>query len=345
MIHLITGLPGASKTLNTIAYIDSNPDFANRPIYYIRIKELTLPWIELTEDGVRDWQSLPDGAIVVIDEGQYIFPTRDPKKSLPEFILALSEHRHRGFDFFVITQSPMILDAGFRRFVGKHTHYERVFGLLSAKRFEWEKCQSDVDDFFIRKSAVVTRVPFNKKYYGVYKSAEIHTVKRKIPFKVFAPFLLLSLIIGAGWYHFHDRFSPPAAVDAVKEKVKDSTDSEHLGLNTLNGSKSKKYLTLAEYVDLHTPRIADIPSSAPVYDELTKPKTFPKPQCIRAETTSNCQCYTQQATKLNISQSVCNSIVDNGYFDDTKPDMPEPKAESAGSSVAPRSAGGSFTSL
>lgn len=345
MIHLITGLPGASKTLNTIAYIDSNPDFANRPVYYLRIKELTLPWFELTEDETRNWQALPDGSIIVIDEAQYIFPTRDPKKPLPEFILALSEHRHRGFDFFVITQSPMLLDAGFRRFVGKHTHYERVFGLNSAKRFEWEKCQSDVDDYFIRKSAVISRLTFNKKYYGVYKSAEIHTVKRKIPFKVFAPFILLAIIIFAGWYHFHDRFDAPVAAETIKGKVNSSTDPDSFSLNTVGSSKQKKPLTQQEYMALRTPRVADIPSSAPIYDHLTEPKTFPRAQCMRLEDTKNCQCYTQQATKLNISQSVCNSIVDNGYFDDTKSEHGEPSAEGAQKGEAARSAGGSFTSL
>lgn len=345
MIHLITGIPGASKTLNAIAYIDSNPDFANRPIYYIRIKELTLPWFELTEDEVRNWESLPDGSIIVIDEAQYIFPTRDPKKPLPEFILALSEHRHRGFDFFVITQSPMLLDAGFRRFVGKHTHYERVFGLNSAKRFEWEKCQSDVDDFFVRKSAVITRVPFNKKYYGVYKSAEIHTVKRKIPFKVFAPFILLAIIIGAGWYHFHDRFDAPVVAETIKEKVNSSANTDNFSLNAIGSSKQKRPMTQEEYIALRAPRVADIPSSAPIYDELTKPRSFPRAQCMRREATKDCQCYTQQATKLNISQSVCNSIVDNGYFDDTKSEHGEPSAEGAQKGEAARSAGAALTSL
>lgn len=345
MIHLITGLPGASKTLNTIAYIDSNPDFSNRPVYYLRIKELTLPWIELTEQDAKDWQALPDGAIVVIDEAQYIFPTRDPKKPLPEFILALSEHRHRGFDFFVITQSPMLLDAGFRRFVGKHTHYERVFGFNSAKRFEWEKCQSDVDDYFVRKSAIISRVTFNKKYYGVYKSAEIHTVKRKIPFKVFAPFILLAIIIAAGWYHFHDRFDAPEAVESVKQAAHVATDPNNFSLNSISPSKQKKTITYEEYIALRTPRIADIPSSAPIYDELTQPKTFPKTNCVRFEATKHCQCYTQQATKLNISQSVCNSIVDNGYFDDTKNESGQSSAEGAQKGEAARSAGGRFTSL
>lgn len=344
MIHLITGIPGASKTLNVIAYIDSNSDFKNRPVFYIRIKELTLPWIELDENGIRDWQALPDGSIVVIDEAQYLFPTRDPKKPLPEFILALSEHRHRGFDFFVLTQSPMLLDAGFRRFVGKHWHFERVFGMQSAKRFEWEKCQSDVDDFFVRKQAVITRIPFNKKYFGVYKSAEIHTVKRKIPLKVFAPFLLLAVIVGAGWWHFHDRFSSPT-IEPVKEKINETIQPSSIGLNAFNSEKKNRPLTQAEYLELNTPRIADIPSSAPIYDELTKPRTFPKMQCMRSESTGFCQCYTQQASQLNISQPACNSIVDHGYFDNTKPDQPEPSAEGAGKGEAPRSAGGSFTSL
>lgn len=338
MIHLITGIPGSSKTLNTLAYIDSNPDFKNRPVFYIRIKELTLPWIELDEEGVRNWQALPDGAIIVIDEAQYLFPTRDPKKPLPEFILALSEHRHRGFDFFVITQSPMLLDAGFRRFVGRHWHFERVFGMQSAKRFEWEKCVSDVEDFFVRKEAIVSRVAFNKKYFGVYKSAEIHTHKRKIPFKVFAPFLLLALIAFAAWYHFHDRFDPAPAVAAATQKTTDIVEQSTSFLTT-NADKKMRVLTAEEYVNLRAPRVADIPSSAPIYDELTKPKTFPKMQCIRAEASGDCQCYSQQATKLNVSKSMCDSVVKNGYFDDTKSDFSEPSAGGAGGSVAPRPAG------
>lgn len=340
MIHLITGIPGASKTLNTLAYIDSNPDFSNRPKFYIRIKELTLGWTELTEAEVKNWEALPDGSIVVIDEAQYIFPTRDPKKPLPDFILALSEHRHRGFDFFVITQSPMLLDAGFRRFVGKHWHFERVFGMQSAKRFEWEKCQSDVDDHFVRKAAVTTRVPFNKKYFGCYKSAEIHTVKRKIPFKVFAPFVLLALVIGVGWYHFHDRFdaSQPAQSQTTEKQVQPHQDS--LGFASFSESKRDTTVTVDQYLNDRMPRVTDIPASAPIYDELTKPLSFPRLQCLRRESTGDCQCYTQQATKIQVSPSVCNAVVDNGYFDYTLPDRKQASAaEAAKGSEAPRPAG------
>ncbi len=340
MIHLITGIPGASKTLNVIAHIDSNPDFKNRPVFYIRIKELTLPWIELDENGIRDWQALPDGSIIVIDEAQYLFPTRDPKKPLPEFILALSEHRHRGFDFFVLTQSPMLLDAGFRRFVGKHWHFERVFGMQSAKRFEWEKCQSDVDDFFVRKQAVVTRVPFNKKYFGVYKSAEIHTVKRKIPLKVFAPFMLLAVIVGAGWWHFHDRFEPSEIAPTVAQTVAEITkETASTGFGSFSHEQKPKVVTKEDYVELRTPRLPDIPSSAPIYDDLTKPKSFPKMQCIRWENSGFCQCFSQQATKLNVSKNMCDSVVNNGYFDDTKSDYTDPSAGGAEGSEAPRPAG------
>lgn len=340
MIHLITGIPGASKTLNALAYIDSNPDFVQRPKYYIRIKELTLGWTELTEPEVKNWEALPDGSIIVIDEAQYIFPTRDPKKPLPDFILALSEHRHRGFDFFIITQSPMLLDAGLRRFVGKHWHFERVFGMQSAKRFEWEKCQSDVDDHFVRKAAVTTRVPFNKKYFGCYKSAEIHTVKRKIPLKVFMPFILLAVIIGAGWYHFHDRFDPPSAVENPVQSLENTIESDKSVFTSFSGSKQKHVKTSDEYIAERTPRVADIPSSAPIYDDLTKPKSFPRLQCLRFEATDKCQCYTQQATKLDISQAVCNSIVDNGYFDSTLDDRNQSSAaEAAKGSEAPRPAG------
>src|SRR5690606_36636087 len=100
------------------------------------------------------------------------------------------------YDLIFITQNPMLLDAGFRHFVGRHIHIERVFGMQSAKWMTWEKCVSDVDDHFKRKEAVVKWVPFVKKYYGLYKSAEVHTHKRKLPLKVFIPFIFLAFVIG-----------------------------------------------------------------------------------------------------------------------------------------------------
>lgn len=324
MIYLFTGAPGSSKTLNVIKTICEDSTFKGRDIYYHRIKELKLPWISLDDNEVKEWDTLPDGAVLVVDEAQYLMPVRDPRKPLPEWILKMSEHRHKGYDLIFMTQSPNLLDAGFRRFVGRHTHIERIFGLESAKWLTWEKCVTEVDDHFKRKEAVIKRVGFDKKYFGTYKSAEVHTHKRKIPAKVFIPFIALFFLI-ALVIHFvnswGDRIDTtiPESITAPMENIAGAIKSNTVSVNSNSGS-----LTVDQYIEAHTPRIPDVPWSAPVYDALTVPKTFPRPQCIRFnrgyDSPPVCKCYTQQATPLEISDRACNRYVDNGYFNHTKPD-------------------------
>ncbi|WP_331345992.1 zonular occludens toxin domain-containing protein [Cellvibrio sp. UBA7661] len=323
MIYLFTGAPGSSKTLNVIKTICEDSTFKGRNIYYHRIKELSLPWISLDENEVKEWDTLPEGAVLVVDEAQYLMPVRDPRKPLPDWILKMSEHRHKGYDLIFMTQSPNLLDAGFRRFVGRHTHIERIFGLESAKWLTWEKCVTDVDDHFKRKEAVIKRVGFDKKYYGTYKSAEVHTHKRKLPAKVFIPFIALAVLIGLvvhfvnSWGDRIDSESLPDSIAAPVEKLAGVIRSD-------SPSSSATYLSTDDYIKAHTPRLPDVPWSAPVYDALTVPKTFPRPQCIRFnrgyDNPPLCKCYTQQATPLEISEKACNRYVDNGYFNHTKPD-------------------------
>lgn len=328
MIYLFTGAPGSSKTLNVIKTICEDSTFKGRDIYYHRIKELKLPWIQLDEDEVKNWDTLPDGAVLVVDEAQYLMPVRDPRKPLPEWILKMSEHRHKGYDLIFMTQSPNLLDAGFRRFVGRHTHIERIFGLESAKWLTWEKCVTEVDDHFKRKEAVIKRVGFDKKYYGTYKSAEVHTHKRKIPAKVFIPFIALIFLIGLvvhfvnSWGNRMDSVVP-SEIAAPIENLAGVIRSGPTANTSPNSS-----MTTEQYIQAHTPRIPDVPWSAPVYDSLTTPKSFPRPQCIRFnrgyDSPPLCKCYSQQATPLNISDKACNRYVDNGYFDHTRPDFSSP---------------------
>lgn len=341
MIYLFTGIPGSSKTLNVIKFVSEDKAFKDREIYYHRIKELQLPWIKLDEADVMAWDTLPDGSVLVVDEAQYLMPVRDPRKPLPDWILKMSEHRHKGLDLIFITQSPMLLDAGFRRFVGRHIHIERHFGLESAKWFQWEKCVSEVDDHFKRKEAVIKRVAFDKKYYGVYKSAEVHTHKRRIPLKVIIPFVGLAVLISLIWYllsSFKNKASPNVESPFDPASVASQVIDPVKGFSVLNTEPAKKtFITTEEYIKQHQPRVADIPASAPIYDELTKPRAFPRPQCIKFNATVDepeiCKCFTQQATPLTISEVACNRYVKNGWFNHTKPDYSESSGSSAHAST------------
>jgi len=81
MIEQITGLPGAGKTLITLARVKELAEKENRQVYYNGITDLKLPWIEL--DKGEDWYKVPPGSIVVIDEAQRVFRPRGAGAQVP----------------------------------------------------------------------------------------------------------------------------------------------------------------------------------------------------------------------------------------------------------------------
>lgn len=323
MIYLITGVPGASKTLNAIKFVNEDATFKDRQVFYHNIKELTLDWEKLeTDEEAKNWQDLPDGSVVILDECQGIFPQRGAKGQVPDYISALNTHRHRGFDFVIVTQHPRLIDVAVRRLVGRHFHFERAFGFNRARKLDWQECIDDPKDYHHRQLAITDTKKFDSKYYGVYKSAETHTHKAKIPAKLYMLGVLILAFL-AGSYHFYtrmtDRFQPEEVVNSALET---GSDMIPINLEYGGGNFEPLYpLDPNDYLDLYKPRIAGLAHTAPIYDELTKPQRAPKTICIRVHrnTGSQCSCYTEQGTALSVPLNRCENIVDNGLYDPTIP--------------------------
>lgn len=322
MIFLITGSPGAGKTLSTIKFVNEDDQFKGRPIYYFNLNGLELDWNEINEEQLKHWEQLPDNSVIVADEAQRIFPKRGNRDPIPQAVAALDTHRHRGFDFFFITQHPTLIDHDLRKFVGLHKHYERAFGLNSSKCLTWQKAQYGVDDYHIRKEAEVSRFNFDKKYFKTYTSASVHNVKKRMPLKFYGVIAALVLVVG-GIFHFATTFGDRHQVDNPISTLSDSLTP---------GFVNKQPLTKDQYLENLQPRVPNVPWTAPIYDKAFKIVSVPKPQCVyklnKQGTIDSCQCYSQQATKMNISFDACVSYVDQRYFDPTIPDH-DPKANKA----------------
>lgn len=70
-----------------------------------------------------------------------------------------------------------------------------------------------------------------------------------------------------------------------------------------------------EYLDQRKPRLPDFTHTAPAYDQVTQPTVAPYPAaCV--EMGKTCKCYTQQATLMQVTASVCVQIVRQGFFVD-----------------------------
>lgn len=314
MLYFVTGVPGSSKTLNVIKFVRDT--FKDRPIYYHNIAELKLPWTQITREQVFSWYDYPDGSLFIIDEAQQLFPPRKSNAETPQHIARLDTHRHRAFDFVIITQHPTLVDAALRRFVTEHWHFVRPFGMSYAKRYMWSDCCNDPQSKSQQKTALASRVQFDKSIYGLYKSAEVHTAKPRVPSIVIGLVFML-LAVPALLYFYFERHSDTQDAQTAHEPAAQSAAIADEETGPIFGGNDE--MTKERWLSLRMPRIPGLPWTAPIYDELQKPVSFPRPQCLIFR--KKCRCYSQQATRMDgIGDKVCIDIVNNGYFDATRPD-------------------------
>jgi zona occludens toxin len=191
LITLITGAPGAGKTA---ALVDLLREIAaqGRAIYVDGIPELVIEHKLL--DDARRWPELvPDGAAVVIDEVQRVWRPAGSSAKVPPDIEALETHRHKGLDFFIVTQHPNLVHQNVRRLVGRHIHLRDV-GILGRHWYEWPEA-SNPETF--RTAPVKKRYTLPKKAFGLYKSASMHIKPiRSIPRSIIV--LGVSVLLCAG---------------------------------------------------------------------------------------------------------------------------------------------------
>lgn len=342
-----TGLQGNGKTLNTIKELDAQAFREGRPVYYhnvtgLKPEKLQAAWFEF--DDPMLWFELPNDSIIVVDEAQgsvehQRFGVRDPRKPVPLHISHIEIMRKKGHELHLITQDPRFLDVHARRLCNCHIHYWRAFGSSQIVRFIMPRVKDDVEKIASFKDCEKSIVKLDKKFFDVYESAQAkHHFQFKVPR---AAWVLIACVLALGLiaYSLRDRFG---GADAQPETETPSTLSggvSGLASQVLDTPKENRPLSKAQYFAQQKPRIADVPSSAPVYDELTKPVAFPKTFCVMTEDVQlmernrkrmavsvmdgkamGCQCYTQQNTRLKTSFEYCADVVQNGRFDPTVAD-------------------------
>lgn len=239
MIELITGTPGAGKTLMCVSRVlrpmvgakvaDLEGVEHERRLCIGGITDLLLPHVPVTvrsfdpEKGAEPsdgrerkpgdppladvemcghnwWQWCMPGDVIVIDECQRLFRPMASGRKLPLFIAMLETHRHYGVDFVLITQHPQLIHGNVRSLIGKHRHVRRLFGGLQRMVYEWDQC-SAVDR---RRDANATPWRPDKSAYGLYKSAEIHTKSAfSIPLPLIVAGVMLIGLPASLYYAYH----------------------------------------------------------------------------------------------------------------------------------------------
>ncbi|NMZ77624.1 zonular occludens toxin [Pseudomonas nitroreducens] len=363
MFVLRTGLQGHSKTLNTIIEVDQKAHQEGRTVYYCNITKfkpdhpaIKAEWVEFTTP--EKWFELPANALIVIDEAQTWFRTRPQGSKVPDYASRLEIMRKDGHELHCITQSPKLIDAHMRELCNSHIHYYRGGKGKVVKRWEFEKTEPSVNNNKLEfENGQSSRILIDKTYFGCFESVKEgtgHHFKFKPPKALFV-FIgcLIAIALGVGTIYY----SRYAAHDKPVETVAQEGSAKPVA-SAPGRPAAEVHITTEQYIDERIPRIPDVPSSAPMYDAITKPVSYPKPFCIssrddylvnknakrmvtgyRDGKLYGCRCNSQQGSRLDISFEACMAYVEQGVFDPAIPDRGTATATGTGANATGTVAG------
>jgi len=306
MITLITGLPRNGKSLYSIDTIQKYSLAENRPVFYHNIDGLTLPWTKI--DDPEKWFELPIGSIIVFDEAQIVFRPSSSTATIPKFISELEVHGHYGHDIFILTQHPMFVHSHIRRLANRHYHVVRFLGFDKATIHEFQKTRDNCDKN--TSGSIEHHYLYNKSLYGAYKSADLHTIKKRIPFRLILLLILPFVLIGIIYAGYTSLISISEKNEQTPETVTDQSTSSQPS-NSLPAQPP-----VLSYIESRMPVVQGLPHTAPIYAKATEPVRAPYPAACVVMASKGCHCYTDQATKLDVPLDICMQIVKTGFYMD-----------------------------
>lgn len=327
-ITLLTGVPGNGKTLRAVWYIEQAIK-AGEEVFVSNLNGLNIEGVTDFPDPSK-WEELPAGAILVVDEAQRFFRAgvteRDPREDSDTFgkmvvplnIQAMETIRHAGIRLILITQSPALIHANIRALVGLHEHLVRENGKESAVVYRRSRVIDNVRSDRALASEDHETWAYPKHCYALYKSAEVHTVKRTIPSKIKRAIVLAALAACLLGY---------VAWSVRKATSRDEVaQGEHAAPAGAAGSpwakdkQGPKWETPTDYAKAHVPRFGAAPWTAPVFDDRSV-TADPELYCMSSRAGRDgrgewvdfsCTCLTEQGTTYDIGESECRNLARRG---------------------------------
>lgn len=322
-ITLITAVPGSGKTLRTVWYADKAVK-AGEMVFACNVNGLNIPQVADFEDPTK-WQELPAGSILIVDEAQQFFRAAKPSDPVPEYIKAMETIRHLGIRLILITQHPALLHGNIRALVGLHEHLVRENGKQSAKVYRRSAVIDNVRSHtaLAREDNEVWAYP--KHVFELYKSAEVHTVERKLQSRFKRGVIMLAIglgIMGILAYRIHDRLTDEQkGAETAQAARADQPAAPPPSRSSWGDDEERPMVRTAEdYARLYTPLIANAPWSAPAF---TNREALADPQLVcmsagagvdvdGAHRESSCRCVTEQGTLYATPDVECRRMAREG---------------------------------
>lgn len=322
MIYLTTGANGAGKTLLTLKDVREQQLKENRPVYYdgFQMDEAKAAEFGWKPFDPPKWQDLPDGSILLWDECQRHMPAGATVKNEPQWLRDIAQFRRaRGFDMWLVCPHPSLISTTVRRLIESpswHRHIKRTLGADLVSEIKFNSPDLRCESAGAPERGEVKMRPYPKEVYTWYRSASLHTSKRRIPKQVYIVAAAVVAVPALFW------FAMGALPGSDKKLSKAQASATSFGPAPTTRAAAAP-MTAIEYVASHVPRLPGLPHTAPRYDAVTQPTEAPYPAaCILMA--DKCNCYTQQATKLQTPEATCRQIVAGGFFMDWKQQTPPP---------------------
>lgn len=307
-INLITGLIGSGKSLHSVGLMAKEVE-SGRPTFACNYKGLNVPGVIEIEDP-RQWQDLPTGSVLFVDEAQRFWRVRRSTEIPPEIQAMETSRGEEGVSIVLVTQQPTYIDKHIRGLVTRHTHVFRRMGLNAAELMTWERCHDDPMSAGSKDGADKVIWPYPKQDFTKYKSAEVHTVKRNLGARmklvIVAAIAVVSLV---GWVVWDISKSDDSAIVEQENAAPGSGASAQPKART--GARAPA--TTSEYIEAMAPRIEMAPWSAPLFDGQ-RAQAKSEVYCIHAAAgvdaqginmPEHCTCLTEQGTPYYVSQERC----------------------------------------
>lgn len=319
MITLITGAPGTGKTNALVSLLETIGK--DRAIYVFGIPDLKVKH-EALDDPTTWPDTVPDGSAIVLDEVQNVWRPRGPGQKVPEHVAKLETHRHRGLDFYIITQGPNLVDANVRALVGRHIHL-RDLGILGRWWYEWPECADNCRTGW-KNAPIKKRYRLDKAAQANYKSASIHVKPvRSVPWMLAVMVLALLAVAFTSWKAYDmisAKVNPkPAGSTATPGAAASGAASGSASTVNANGQAGAAApgQPPAKFIDDRVdfiPRISSRPDSAPAFDHLRTVVAMPR--IVGGMVMGKrARCFTQQGTDAGVSEEECRQWLANPPFD------------------------------
>lgn len=329
MITLITGTPGAGKTLycvskllrELVGSVVKTTDEKGHPVEIPRRVMTNIPGLLLDHEligpdeggGLADWHKwAKPGDVIAYDEVQRSWPPRPNGSKVPDYISALETHRHLGVDIIILTQNPMLLDRNVQALVGRHVHIRRFGAMGAAIAYEWDHCSRQL---LFSKALKKSTFRYDRSVFKLYKSAELHTApKTSIPPLVYV--VGAALCVAA--FVVPDVFRRIAGKSDQVAPVVQQAASGGITMPTIPGmpKPSSGASNGGEPYDpaAFVPRVSYEPLSAPAYDQIRQVVAMPViagGACFKGE----CRCFTGQGSDAGLSHTECLRWIKSPPFD------------------------------